>query len=103
VITVSLPGDTPLGLPGGVQEREFGLWIPVEDRRWRREGDRIVAMYTHEEVEIVVGMMEVNDAPPLAEAAGVSVGRPQLGIPHRTYGVPAMWQDHIERALVRDE
>ena len=63
MITVSLPADTHLGLIGGVQEREFGLWVPVEPARWNYEPDgRILASYTEEEAAIVVGMMEENHA-----------------------------------------
>ena len=61
MITVSLPDDTPLGLIGGVEEREFGLWVPVEGRRWYWEDGRFVARYTLEEAELVVGMLAQGD------------------------------------------
>jgi hypothetical protein len=40
-ITLSLPADTLLGVPAG---------------RWERQGDRVVATYTREELRLAVGL-----------------------------------------------
>jgi len=41
MITLSLPGDTPLGVPDG---------------RWERRDGRIVATYTRDELKLAVGL-----------------------------------------------
>lgn len=61
MIHVSLPADTPLGLPGGVWEARGELWIRIEPPRWQYEDGRIRADYTHEEAELVLGMMEYRE------------------------------------------
>ena len=55
-MTVSLPADTHLALPGGTWEKRDDEWVRVENARWWREGGALYATYTHEEMEFAVGM-----------------------------------------------
>ena len=58
MICVSLPADTPLGLPGGVWELRRGQWVHVEPKRWWYEDGRIRADYTREEAIVVLAIAE---------------------------------------------
>jgi len=62
VIRLSLPGDTRFPLLGPIWEvQDDGEYVQVEGARWHREGDRIIADYTREELELLYGMLEYSE------------------------------------------